>query len=131
MDKDGFIDSTDVKQNKGKWKKGVSGNLNGRPKKAKVNQDKLNEIYKEANGDPILFQKLVLQNGHDLALDLTVALKLAKELAPYEKPRLASIETKEEKTSTFFLIDPTKVDPDKLSTDNTLKIVNEIDKEDL
>lgn len=85
------------------WKKGQTGNPNGRPPKKRCNEEKLHEVYREANGDPILLQKLILTHAADLALDLTTALKLAKELSPYEKPKLSSIETKEDKTVQYVL----------------------------
>jgi hypothetical protein len=114
-------------KNDGKFKKGISGNYNGRPKSKKVNQDKLNELFDSADGDPILFQKLVLQNGKHLALDLNTALKLAKELAPYEKPRLASVEQKVDKTTNFLIVDPTKIEKGS----EEYKLINETIDEDI
>lgn len=109
---------------KGRWKKGESGNKNGRPKKTKCDQNALNLIYEEANGDPIIFQKLVLQNGHRLGLDLTTALRLSKELAPYEKPKLSSVDTKNTETVINYMIsDPTQ----HLEQEQPIKTVEHIE----
>jgi hypothetical protein len=35
-----------------------------------------------------------LKNGADLGLDITTGLRLARELSPYMKPKLSSIEQK-------------------------------------
>lgn len=70
---------------------------------AEAEQELLNEIFIEANGDAVAFQKLVLKNGHKLKLDLQTAMKLAKELSVYQTPKKASIEQKTESVSTYVL----------------------------
>ena len=63
----------------------------------------MDAIFDEANGDAVLFQKLVLANGSKLKLDLNTAMKLAKDLAAYQTARKASIEQKTESVSTYVI----------------------------
>ena len=93
-------------RNRGMFVKGVSGNANGRPKTVKIAKDQqatLNAIFDEADGDAVKFQQLILKNGSKLNLDLSTAMKLAKELSVYQTPRKASIETKNEDVKNYVI----------------------------
>lgn len=82
-------------------------NLGGRPPVKRMAEDakkKMAEIFKEANGDPILIMQLMLKNGDSLHLDIPTTLRMARELAPYEKPKLASIEQKTTDVSTPVIV---------------------------
>lgn len=95
-----------------RFKKGQSGNPNGRPKKPKIedmiDKELVHQMFDQASGDPYEFLKLVLKNGRELGLDMAAGFKLAKELIPYEKPKKASIETKieEYKRIEFHMVMP-------------------------
>lgn len=112
----GAFTITDIQEfmslrDKGKFMKGVSGNVNGRPKgtsKMKkaieaIDADVLGDLYDAADGDAMRFLNLVLKNGRKLDLGLDVGMRLARELAPYQSPRKASIETKEERTTQYIV----------------------------
>lgn len=80
----------------------TTGNKGGRPptaRKRAEQEDALKEIFVQADGDPILLMQLMLKNGHRLHLDVQTTLRMARELAPYEKPKLSSIEQRNIDTS--------------------------------
>lgn len=77
-------------------------NLGGRPpvkRMAEEARNKMAEVFNEANGDPVLLMQLMLKNGAALNLDIATALRMARELAPYERPKLSSIEQRNVDTS--------------------------------
>jgi hypothetical protein len=87
--------------NKNLWKPGVSGNPAGRPKKTiKKHQQTqmLDSIFDEADGNAVKFLELVLKKGKYVGLNLTDSMRLAKELACYQSPKLSSVDTKVDET---------------------------------
>lgn len=71
--------------------------------KEKHRQKVLNEILAEAKGDAVRVKELMLERGSDLELDVNTVLRLAKELAPYQSARKASIEVKNENISEYVI----------------------------
>lgn len=72
-------------------------NKGGRPavkRKEREAKETLAQVLTEAEGDPIKVMQLMLKYGAKLNLDVTTALRMARELAPYEKPKLSSVEQK-------------------------------------
>lgn len=111
---------------KGRFAPGYSGNLKGRPKKPKETDfDKkvLQRIFKESDGDPYEFMKLMLKYGAELGLDVKTGMRLASEIAPYEKPKKASVETlsREYKTIEFKMVLPE--DYKQLKYENTVGLL--------
>jgi len=107
------------------WKKGTSGNKTGRPKRVD-STTLLNSIFVEADGDAVKFQQLVLKNAQHLELDLSTALRIARDLAVYQTPRKASVETKTDDTKTIVLRYDFPVDKNLLDSDvnsDTLKVI--------
>lgn len=87
----------------GKFKKGTVPNPKGRPKKKPeptVDQAVLADIIAKADGDPLMIMELFLKNADKLALSVNEILRISREIAPYKKPKLSSIEqtTKEERS---------------------------------
>lgn len=99
-------DTTKTLTNSGQFKKGVSGNPRGRPKKDKAKEaqkmETLAAVYAEANGDPIKVMEGMLANGAVLELTVSEGLRIARDLAPYRKAKLSSVDTtvKEDKQVT-------------------------------
>lgn len=75
----------------------------GKHQMAEAQQELLDSIFEEADGDAVAFQRLVLKNGSALKLDLATAMKVAKDLASYQTARKASIEQKTESVSTYVI----------------------------
>jgi hypothetical protein len=78
----------------------MSGNPKGRPKKTNKEAEAqykqvMTDIFTQSNGNAVLFQELVLKNGATLDLDLGTALRLSKELAPYQEAKKASTKKEE------------------------------------
>ncbi len=89
----------------GKFKKGTVPNPKGRPKKKPeptVDQAVLAEIIAKADGDPLMIMELFLKNADKLALSVNEILRISREIAPYKRPKLSSIEqtTKEDRQIT-------------------------------
>lgn len=84
-----------------------TSNKGGRPPTARKRAESeaaMQEIFTQADGDPILIMQLMLKNGHKLGLDIQTTLRMARELAPYEKPKLSSIEQKNVDTSPPIIV---------------------------
>lgn len=104
LDSDNLFERVDQHGNKipsSAWKPGMSGNPKGRPKKTKSEKEiayakLMQEIFESADGNAVKFQELVLKNGGSLDLDLGTALRLSKELAPYQESKKASIKKEED-----------------------------------
>lgn len=82
-------------------------NLGGRPpvkRMAEEARKRMAEIFNEAQGDPVLLMQLMLKHGADLNLDIATTLRLARELAPYERPKLSSIEQRNVDTTPPVII---------------------------
>ena len=102
-----------IRDSNGRFIKGAaSPNPGGRPKDTPnprltkgsiLHQALLGELFTQADGDAVLFQTLILKHGEELKLDLSTALKLAKELAVYQSARKAPTDSKEEKDTTIIL----------------------------
>lgn len=78
---------TKVRSEDGKFVKGQSGNPNGRPKKEK-STDLPKDWKEKVDGKAVKALKLLLET----AKDRYEAKQLAKELAPYQNPKLSNIE---------------------------------------
>ncbi len=65
-----------------------------------------NEILAECKGDSVCIMRKTLERGSELNLSRSEAMRLCDKLAPYQKPKLASTEIKEEKTTQFIIQQP-------------------------
>lgn len=84
-----------VRTSKGKFVKGVSGNMKGRPKKVKPEVIKA-QVEEMSAIDPTIFgseAKKALEYLLSTAKNRTEVKQLATILAPYQTPKKASIET--------------------------------------
>jgi len=92
----------------GKFKKGVSGNPKGRPKKVK-DGDLPKDFHDKVKSDPKKAYKELLK----AASTRYEAAKYAKELMPYEYPKLSNVEsvTKEIKAIEIKWLDGPAEDP--------------------
>lgn len=112
--------------NSGQFKKGVSGNPKGRPKKDKTKEARkavvLAEIYAEAGGDPIKVMEGMLARGDVLELTVAEGLRIARDLAPYRKAKLSSVDTtvKEDKNVTV-VFDNALAQPDMKVIEDEVK----------
>lgn len=78
-----------VRDETGKFKKGVSGNPKGRPKKKKEEKDLPSDFHVEAGADA----KKALEALLASATTRYEAHKIAKDLLPYQSPKLSNVES--------------------------------------
>lgn len=79
----------------GRLMKGFSGNKSGRPKSNPSSSYDPSVHGKDA--------KAAMEHALETAVDRREALRIAKDLAPYQTPKLASVESKEQKDTTLTI----------------------------
>lgn len=94
-----------IRDNTGKFKKGVSGNASGRPKSDKLTQkdkDELAEVLRNNIKDSEILKKVLtlLVERAELVSDIH---KYFKEYAPYLMPKLSQIDSKVQEIKTITI----------------------------
>ena len=92
----------------GRFVKGKSGNPSGRPKKDKAKEARkaalLERIDNEAAGNSVIMMQLMLEHASVLELSVADRMRIARDLAPYQKGKVATVNKEAEKDKSITVL---------------------------
>ncbi len=92
----------------GRFKKGVSGNPKGRPPVDKTKEARKLELLEMidtmAGGNSVIVMELMLKHASELELSVSDRIRIAKDLAPYQKGKVATVNQEAEKDKTVTIL---------------------------